>query len=231
MQFHVGVAQVLQIFEDLPGVLNGAHHNGHIGFLSDFEYPRAEGMEFSVLAGVALGEGAHGYLVLFDELNALEDGLQCLPVVVPIDGLAENLVHESADEGQLVIFLFGQERQLTFAEAVEHDARIRHKQVVAHQQKAPIPGGVFQTLCVNPHPHQLNQRLDVDVHHRPVERAVLLLRLFQVYDSAHNAQKDQCQQKQPQKNPRKQYRQRPKCPVHADKQHTGQDKRRPGDGF
>ena len=76
----VGVAEVLEIFENLPGVLDGAHHNGHPRLLGNLEDPGAEGMEFPVLAGVALREGADGNLILFDHLNTFNNGFQGLPV-------------------------------------------------------------------------------------------------------------------------------------------------------
>ena len=96
MQLHVRVAKVLQIFENVPGVLDGAHHDGYIGLLGNFEDTGAEGVHLAVLAGVAFREGTDGNLVLLDELDAPQNGFQGLPVVFPVDGLAEDFVHEES---------------------------------------------------------------------------------------------------------------------------------------
>ena len=104
-------------------------------------------------------------------------------------------MHEGPDEGQLIIFLLGQKGQLAFPEAVEHDARIGNEQVVAHQQEAALFRGVLQTLRVQPHPHQMNQSLNVKVHNGPVEFTVLFLGLVQVHHAANHTQKQKRQQK------------------------------------
>ena len=140
-------------------------------------------------------------------------------------------MHEGSDEGQVIIFLLGQKGQLALPKAVEHDAGIGNEQVVAHQQEPALLRGVFQSFRMQPHPHQLNQGLDVEVHDPAVEGAVLLLGLVKVHHCADCPQKGNRQQKQPRVNAHEQQRQRPDRPVRTGKDYAGNQQRQAGNGF
>ena len=105
--------------EDILGVLYGAHDDGHLGLGGDLEDAGAEVVELAVPAGVALGEDGNADLVLANHLDALEDGFQGLPVILPVDQLAHQPVHDLADEEHIRILPLGDEGQLGFREAAQ----------------------------------------------------------------------------------------------------------------
>ena len=73
------------------GTPQGTHHNGYLRFCGDFKYTVTEMMQLSVVMDIAFRKNRNRGFILFQNLNAVENGLQRFPVVFPVDGLAEDL--------------------------------------------------------------------------------------------------------------------------------------------
>ena len=98
-------------------------------------------VELAVHAGVALGEHGDAYLVLLDKLDAFQDGLQGLPVIFPVDHLAQKPVHNLSDQGYAGIFPLGNKGKLAVGEGLQQHRGVQVAQVVAHQQE---PAGLWE---------------------------------------------------------------------------------------
>ena len=184
-------------------------------------------VELAVLAGVALGKNADGCFVILQQLNALEDGFQGGAVIFPVDGLAENFVHDLAHDEQLLIFLLGDKGQLAFGEAVQQHAGVGDEQMVAHQHEPPLGGNLLQPLRVNAYPKQADQSANVHLRDPAVKGAVVLLGLVHVHEGTDQTQKTKGCQGQYQKRPHKQCR---KPPEHHPAASTDQNRRNRGHG-
>ena len=82
-----------QIFGDLVGSGQGYHHDIRFCLLGNFEHTGAEGMELAVLAGVAFRENTQGALILFDQGNAFENGLQGNAVIFTVNKETIKFMH------------------------------------------------------------------------------------------------------------------------------------------
>ena len=63
--------QGLHVAENGIGALNGADHNGYIGFLGDLKNAATEGVQKMILTAVAFRKNTNGDSVLFQQGNAL----------------------------------------------------------------------------------------------------------------------------------------------------------------
>ena len=77
-----------------------------------------EMVELPIVVDVALGENGDAHLVVLDQLDALEDGLQRLPVIFPVHQLAHKLGHDLAHQEHGAVLPLGDEGQLTFIKAM-----------------------------------------------------------------------------------------------------------------
>ena len=94
------------VAQDRAGVDQRTDHDGYIGLLRDLEYAAAVGEQgIGRPVRPALGEHGDGGLVVLDELDGLEDGLERLAVVIPVDRQAEHLAHDLRDDEDREIFL------------------------------------------------------------------------------------------------------------------------------
>ena len=85
-------------------------------------------------------------------------------------------MHQLADDEHIVIFLFGNEGQLTLLELAVQHHRVQMGQVVAHQQEAPLCGGFLQSLGVYLHPQDGINGLNVQIGYFSEKGVVMLLR-------------------------------------------------------
>ena len=215
------------VAEDLPGVLDGAYHDGDIRLLGNLEHAAAEMVELAVLAGVALGEDGDGRFVVLQQLDALDNGFQGSAVIFTVDGLAENFVHDLAHDEQLLILLLGDKGQLALWEAVQQHTGVGDEQVVAHQHEPPLGGNLLQARRMDAHPKQADQCVNVHLRDPAVKRAVVLLRLVHVHEGADQTQKTKGCQRKNQKRPDEQRREPPECHPAAN---TDQNRRNRGHG-
>ena len=65
--------------------------------------------------------------------------------------------------------------------------------VVAHQQKTPALGGLFQAGGVNPNPCNGQYHIYVQVHHGAVKPVIVLLRLLGIHNQASHQNEQKCQ--------------------------------------
>ena len=94
------------VAQDRAGVDQRTDHDGDIGLLHNLEYAAAVGKQgIGRPVRPALGEHSDGGLVVLDELDGLEDGLERLAVVIPVDRQAEHLAHDLRDDEDREIFL------------------------------------------------------------------------------------------------------------------------------
>ena len=215
------------VAEDLPGVLDGAYHDGDIRLLGDLEHTAAEMVELAVLAGVALGEDGDRRFVVLQQLDALDNGFQGSAVIFTVDGLAENFVHDLAHDEQLLILLLGDKGQLALWEAVQQHTGVGDEQVVAHQHEPPLGGNLLQARRMDAHPKQADQCVNVHLRDPAVKRAVVLLRLVHVHEGADQTQKTEGCQRKNQKRPDEQRRKPPEC---HPAENTDQNRRNRGHG-
>ena len=144
VQVHVGPAEVGGVAEDGASSPKGADHNGHLGPLGNFKDAVPEGLQVTGPAGISLGKHGNARLVLLQNVYALQNGLQGLPVIFPVDGLAQGFVHQLVHDEQPVVFLLGDEGQLTFLSVDVENEGVQQAEVVTHQEEAPFPGQLLQ---------------------------------------------------------------------------------------
>ena len=137
-QIHGAGPKVKEIVQHQRNIPHGADHDGHLGLGGDLEDAGTEVVQLLVGLDVAFREDGDGHLVLLDELDALENGLQSLPVIFPVDGLAQQLMHDLAHQEHGAGLPLGDECQLTFGEECTQRHRIQVMDVIAYQQESAL---------------------------------------------------------------------------------------------
>ena len=98
-------------------------------------------MEVLELAGPGagtLGEDAHAADAPLEIVRRLENGLQGLPVVLPVDGQKARRVGDISHHGDLEIGGLGHKGDVIVAQFLQDDQRVKEAPVIAHQQKGRV---------------------------------------------------------------------------------------------
>ena len=111
-----------------------ADGNGNAGPLRDFKYAVAEWLELACLACGALGKNSHGSSAGAEIVHSFENGAQGGTVIFPVNGQAADGVHERRDNGQALIFLFGDKAQRGWRQDAVKNNGINGTDVVADEQ-------------------------------------------------------------------------------------------------